>query len=68
MIRIRGDEEVGYLAMVTCDECQACMVFQPHDHGLWVGSPRQVRMYLTDHEGWVWDPGSGSFYCPQHFR
>ncbi|GAA5032728.1 hypothetical protein GCM10023317_84200 [Actinopolymorpha pittospori] len=54
--------------MVTCDECQACMVFQPHDHGLWVGSPRQVRMYLTDHEGWVWDPGSGSFYCPQHFR
>jgi hypothetical protein len=68
MIRIRGDEQAGYHTMVTCDECQTSMVFRPDDHGLWVGSPRQVRMYLTDHKGWVWDHDSDSFYCPQHFR
>ncbi|HZC26229.1 MAG TPA: hypothetical protein VE287_04350 [Actinopolymorphaceae bacterium] len=68
MIRIRGDEENGYLAMVNCDECDTCVVFQHADHGLWVGSPRQVRIYLTDHAGWVWDNTSDAVYCPDHFR
>ncbi|MGH3487462.1 MAG: hypothetical protein ACRDP8_06040 [Actinopolymorphaceae bacterium] len=67
MIRIRGDEQSGYLAMVDCDECAACIVFRPRDHGLWVGSARQVRVYLTDHVGWVFDDRSGGFFCPAHF-
>ncbi|HEY6739991.1 MAG TPA: hypothetical protein VI076_14190 [Actinopolymorphaceae bacterium] len=67
MIRIRGDEESGYVTLVTCDECYDAMVFQPGYHGLWVGSARQVRMYLTEHKGWVWDEPSSSFYCPEHF-
>lgn len=67
MIRIRGDEQVGYSATVICDECHGCMVFRPEDHGLWVGSQRQVRVYMTDHQGWVFDAPSGSVFCPQHF-
>jgi hypothetical protein len=42
-------------------------VFRPRDHGLWVGSARQVRVYLTDHVGWVFDDRSGGFFCPAHF-
>lgn len=68
MIRIRGDEVIGYFTMVTCDECHGTMVFQPAKHGLWVGSARQVRVFLTDHKGWVWDQQTGAFYCPEHFR
>lgn len=68
MIRIRGDEEVGYSATVVCADCDGCMVFRPSDHGLWVGSPRQVRIYMTDHAGWVWDGYTDTFHCPVHFR
>jgi hypothetical protein len=67
MIRIRGDEESGYLATVSCAECDASVQLQHTDHGLWVGSTRQVRIYLTDHAGWVWDSTSDTFYCPKHF-
>lgn len=68
MIRIQGDEESGYVTTVACDECETRVVFRPRDHGLWIGSARQVRIYLTDHAGWVWDHSSGAFYCPEHFR
>lgn len=68
MIRIQGDEESGYLTTVACDECDTRVVFRPRDHGLWIGSARQVPIYLTDHAGWVWDENSGAFYCPEHFR
>jgi DNA-directed RNA polymerase subunit RPC12/RpoP len=68
VIRIQGDEESGYLTTVACDECDTRVVFRPRDHGLWIGSARQVRIYLTDHAGWVWDENSGAFYCPEHFR
>jgi hypothetical protein len=68
VIRIQGDEESGYLTTVACDECDTRVVFRPRDHGLWIGSARQVRIYLTDHAGWVWDQNSGAFYCPEHFR
>jgi hypothetical protein len=68
MIRIKGDEEAGYLTMVTCDECHGSMIFKPQEHGLWVGSARQVRVYMVEHKGWVWDPSTGAFYCPEHFR
>lgn len=67
MIRIRGDEETGYHTLVSCDECRDSLVFQPGDHGLWVGSARQVRIYLTEHKGWVADSSSGAVYCPMHF-
>jgi hypothetical protein len=68
MIQIRGDEETGYHATVNCAECESRLVLQDADHGLWVGSARQVRVYLTDHAGWVWDHNSDVFYCPAHFR
>lgn len=68
MIRIKGDEEAGYITMVTCDDCHSSLVFQPQEHGLWVGSARQVRVYMVEHKGWVWDPQTGAFYCPDHFQ